>query len=234
MPTAIDIIKRSLQSINVLGTGEAPSADMAADGLNSLNDMLSSWSTQKLMVYELTLEGFSLVPGQAAYTIGPSGQFNTTRPTAIQNAYINWQGLDYPMGITTTQQYDDIPLKTLETQMPCVLLVDAGWPLTTLKLWPTPSDSTARLFIESRKPFTAFASLPTQVNLPEGYARALRYNLALELCPEYGKEPSPSLMRLAIESKKWIKRINFEPLILEIDEAIPQAGGYYDSKGNYL
>lgn len=235
MATAIQIITRAMRSINVLGSDETPSSEMASDAFDSLNDLLESWANEKLMIYQLVLEGFPLIVGQASYTIGPAGNFNTVRPISIDNAYIRWQGLDYPMGIVTTEQYDNIPLKTIATQMPCVMILDAGFPLSTIKMWPTPSDNTAQLFIESRKPFTAFTSYTDQVNMPPGYDRALRYNLAMELIPEYGiVNSSPQLARMAATAKKAIKRVNWSPPILEIDESIPQWGGYYDSKGNYL
>lgn len=233
--TAIQIITRALRSINVLGADETPSADMASDAFDSLNDMLAAWANERLMIYQLVLEGFNLTVGQASYTIGPAGDFSTVRPISVDNAYIRWQGLDYPVGIVTTEQYDNIPLKTIQTQMPCVMLLDPGFPLSTIKLWPTPADNTAQLFLESRKPFTEFTAYNQQVNMPPGYERALRYNLAMELIPEYGPVPSSAqLARMAATSKKAIKRVNWSPPILEIDESIPQFGGYYDSKGNFL
>jgi hypothetical protein len=38
--------------------------------------------------------------------------------------------------------------------------------------------------------------------------RAFTYNLALELAPEFGVEPSKDVRRVAVSSKRDIKRIN--------------------------
>lgn len=50
--------------------------------------------------------------------------------------------------------------------------------------------------------------LTTQLLIPPGYLRAFKYNLAMEIAPEFGVEPSPQVSRIAMTSKRNIKRIN--------------------------
>lgn len=69
----------------------------------------------------------------------------------------------------------------------------------------------------SWKPFSSFASVNDEIELPPGYERALRYNLAVELYPEYGKEPPASIYSAAQESKAAIKRMNIKPSYLVTD-----------------
>jgi hypothetical protein len=64
------------------------------------------------------------------------------------------------------------------------------------------------------------ASLTDAINLPPGYRRALIYNLAMDLCDEWGKEPSRMVTVTATESKKWLKRNNYRPLVLGMDRAL--------------
>lgn len=52
------------------------------------------------------------------------------------------------------------------------------------------------------------ATLDTTLAFPPGYLRAFRYNLAMELAPEFGVEPSPQVQRIAMTSKRNLKRIN--------------------------
>lgn len=231
--TAIKIITRALRALNVLGIDETPSADMASDGMDMLNEMLGTWSNQNLMVYQLTLEAFSLVPGQSDYTYGVGGNFNSSRPATVESAYIRWNSLDYPLALVTTDQYDQIPLKTSPNQIPYAMLVDPGFPLTTIKLFPVPNDSTAQIFIESRKPFTEFTSLTTPINMPPGYDRALIKSLAIEMIPEYGGGNAALAMQAA-NARKWLKRTNFEPLVMELSNDLPQGRGFYDQSGNYI
>ena len=43
---------------------------------------------------------------------------------------------------------------------------------------------------------------------PPGYLRTIKYNLAVELAPEFGVEPSRTVRQIARDSKRNIKRIN--------------------------
>jgi hypothetical protein len=52
------------------------------------------------------------------------------------------------------------------------------------------------------------AVLTTNLTFPPGYLRAFVYNLAMEIAPEFGVEPSPQVTRIAMTSKRNLKRIN--------------------------
>jgi hypothetical protein len=52
------------------------------------------------------------------------------------------------------------------------------------------------------------ADLATPLYFPPGYLRAFTYNLAMEIAPEFGVEPSPQVQRIAMTSKRDLKRIN--------------------------
>lgn len=61
--------------------------------------------------------------------------------------------------------------------------------------------------------------------MPVGYTRAIRYNLAVELAMEYGKQPSAQVMAMAEELKAQLMRVNAEPVLLQSDAfGIAQAG----------
>lgn len=47
-----------------------------------------------------------------------------------------------------------------------------------------------------------FASLAATVDAPDGLVQVLVYNLALEIAPEYGKEPSQEVVRKALAYKR--------------------------------
>jgi hypothetical protein len=52
------------------------------------------------------------------------------------------------------------------------------------------------------------ADLTTVLYYPPGYLRAFTYALAMEIAPEFGIEPSPQVQRIAMTSKRDLKRIN--------------------------
>jgi len=52
------------------------------------------------------------------------------------------------------------------------------------------------------------ATLAPNILFPPGSLRAFTYNLAREFAPEFGVEPSPQVQRIAMTSKRNLKRIN--------------------------
>jgi hypothetical protein len=221
MTIALDIINRALSTINVLGDGETATAAQAQDALDALNDVLEGWSTENLMVYVPTKEQFNLISGQAEYTIGVGGDFNTARPDAITFAFTRLNGVDFPLQLWTYQQYDSISLKSLTGSIPSVLYYEPSYPLGRIRIWCAPDSTAHVLHIESLKPFSRLATLDAVIALPPGYERALRYALAQELMAEYGTA-SPLVIELAKSSKADLKRRNFVPIVMGIDGMIPR------------
>ena len=78
--TAREMIARSLRLIGVLAAGEVPSADEASDALTTLNEMISEWSNQRLFLFSITEESFTLTANVGQYTMGSGATFDTTRP----------------------------------------------------------------------------------------------------------------------------------------------------------
>lgn len=223
MSTVRDIIRDALLEIGVLGEGETPSADAQAGVLRSLNRMLSGWSTENLLLYEKVREEFTLVAGTAAYTIGESAAtFNTVRPITLEEAKIEIQGsnpFEVPLNILNIQEYAAIALKGSGSNIPTDLFLSGSYPNETMTLYPVPAEAN-KLVLYSLKPFSAFAAVSDSVSFPPGYEDAIINNLALKLCPSYGKEPSMTLLSAAMESKANIKRKNIKPVYLTCDQAV--------------
>lgn len=221
--TARDLITKSLKLIGVLSGNEAPSANEASDALSSLNDMLDLWSTQSLLIYAKTQEVFPLVASQQSYTMGPGGNFNTTRPQRIEEASLRINGTttnDLPVEIITQAQWANITVKSVTSSIPTKLFEQNTYPLDTIYLWPVPSDLSKSLVLWSWKPLTNFATLDTVVNLPPGYNKTLKYNLGVELAPEYGKQVDPVIIAQAVGSKDDIKRMNSKTILLSQDASV--------------
>jgi len=60
----------------------------------------------------------------------------------------------------------------------------------------------------------------TELTFPPGYLRAFRYNLALELAPEFNMDPSAQVARIAMTSKRDVKRINNPDDVMSMPYAI--------------
>jgi hypothetical protein len=76
------------------------------------------------------------------------------------------------------------------------------------------------------------SSVATDIYFPLGYLRAFRYNLACELAPEFGVEPSPQVQRIAMTSKRNIKRINFPGDLMAIPYPIVATRQRYNIYAN--
>jgi hypothetical protein len=217
--TARDLIRRSLTLIGILAEGENPSADQLADGITSLNDMLGSWSTENLLINSIVREVFSLVAGQDSYSIGTGGDFDTARPVMVEKvAFLDnvaSPNIETQMVLLAPSQWADISSKALSGQ-PQKAYLEGTNPLETMRLWPVP-DSARQVVLYSQKPLLTIASGNTSIDLPPGYSKALRYNLAIELAPEYGRSCSAEVVTAAAESKSNVKRLNMATHLLTSD-----------------
>jgi len=228
MTTAREIVKKSLQKLGALVKSESPSADEANDGFSSLNQLLESWSNDSATIPSRAWETFTLVSGQSTYTMGSGQTFNTTRPTNIIQAYVRIGGVDNDVDIINDTAYNEIPFKAL-TGVPQFLNYDNANPTDNLRIYPVPA-SGYQLFILSEKPLTSFTTLDTVITLPPGWERALIYNLALELAPEYGVEPDPSIAAIAAKSLGLVRlaTVRARPI-----DAYPQGTGVRNIYSGY-
>lgn len=206
MTTIRDTITGALRLIEEVGAGETPTSESLNDGLYSLKSMISSWSIQGGMVFTKSTDLFSLVSGTSSYSIGATGDFATARPLDIDYITISSGGVDFTLEEMTEQEYAGIAIKTVQG-MPYAFYYDGNYPNGNIKFYPTPSENYV-ITIYSNKPLSEFTSVNEQLIAPEGYERAFRYNLAVEIAPEYGKQASASVASIAIESKNAVKSQN--------------------------
>jgi hypothetical protein len=81
------------------------------------------------------------------------------------------------------------------------------YPNIEMYVYPVPT-KVLEFHIVSVQELSQPATLSTDLAFPPGYLRAFRYNLACELAPEFGVEPSRQVQRIAMTSKRNLKRIN--------------------------
>lgn len=230
--TGLGLVSASLRLIGAIAPGESLNAQEATDGLDALNRMISSWSNEGLIIHAITQETpLTLTAGDGTITLGASGDI-TTRPMSIERASIRDGSTDYPVRILTPEEYAAIPDKTTQSDYPTDLYDDGAYPQRSVKLYPVPSSAKA-LVLWTKRALTEIASLSTDISLPPGYERALAYNGAIELAPEYGKSASAEVAKVAEESKDAIKRTNVRVPLLQCDAAVVGQGCYNIYTGGY-
>lgn len=223
MPTALDVIKRSMRLIGVAALGETPSADEAQDGLTALNALVGSLSNSSGLIHARTIDSIPVAAGAASVTVGPSGTFITSRPVnVLDDSYLDIAGVSYPLSLLAQSEFADLSSKGVQG-LPYALWVDAKLPNITVTLYPVP-DQALTLKLVSEKLIASFPALTTAVSLPDGYERLLAYLLAIEIAPEYQREPSPTIVRIAAEARRTIKRSNLSVALLDMPSGVPVRG----------
>lgn len=208
--TAGDQINAALRLIGMLAEGETPSANTSNDALNALNQMIDSWNTERLSVFSTQDQVFSWTPGLKTQTLGPTGDFVGNRPILVDDAtYFRdpSSGISFGIKLINQQQYDGIAVKTVTSTYPQVMWVNMEYPNITMTVYPVPT-KVLEWHIVSVEELSKPATLATSLTFPPGYLRAFKYNLACEIANEFGVEPPSNVARIAMTSKRNLKRIN--------------------------
>lgn len=230
--TAYDLIKSALRLIGANTAGEEVPIEEAGDGLNTLNQMLDAWNADRLSVYTTISTDFPFTLNQQAYTLGSGGDFDMTRPARISamSSILTTNPdnpIEVPITMYTVQDWQlQMPVKNVTGSFPQICYDDGSFPLRVLNFWPIPQQQNS-VRIYSWQPLLLLDSLKTNITLPQAYARALRFNLAIDLAPEYDKEPSPTVVARARESVSILKTMNQPALELRSDLLAVEPGYNY-------
>ncbi len=206
-----NIINGALRLIGVLAEGETPSPETSSDALMALRQMIDSWNTERLAVFCTQDQVFTWPAGEITRTLGPTGDFVGNRPVLLDPATYfvatGNGGLSFPIQFINELQYNAIALKSSTSTYPQVMFVNNTFPNITMSVYPEPTSELVWHFISVQE-LSQPPTLSTNLYFPPGYLRAFRYNLACELAPEFGTEPSAQVTRIAMYAKRNLKRIN--------------------------
>lgn len=231
--TALDIITRALRLINVVAAAELPTSDEANDSLEAFQDLIDSWNAERLAIYAIASADYSLTLGQQAFTLGPGGDFDANRPAKIAGMsaillFAPTNPVEEPIEMYTWSDWQKkVPVKNVPGNFPLVCYDDGGMPLRTLNFWPIPQYQQNNVRIYGWQPIIWPANLQTLLNFPPGYGRAFRYNLAIELAPEFGAQIPPEVSQIAASSLATIRTMNAPDLELVSDLLATPAGYNY-------
>ncbi len=156
--------------------------------------------------------------GLDTFTFTAPGNFKQPRPLRINSGYTRLaasgnNNLDYWFEVTMSmERYNEFGLKFNPGPWPLVLAYQPTFPLGTLWIYPNPSIA-GEVHLFTDLILSEFPTLTTNVNLPQGYTRALKRLMSLELCPSWGKTPTNELKRQAAEARAFLKRLNASPIV---------------------
>lgn len=229
--TVLDLITSAMRSLTVLASGEVPTAEESNDALAIFNLMVDSWNTERLKIFTIPMQEFSITTNQQNYTLGPGGTLNmAVRPTRVERyGIVNLnnaaQPLELPLEMLTVDQWAAIPVKLIGSTLPTKIYDDGAYPLRNVSFWPFPLTA-VNLRVYYWSPLAGAAILQTVLAQPPGYAEALKYNLAVRLAPEFGTSAPPDVQRLAMETKGKIKSVNAVLKDMRCDPALGRGEQY--------
>ena len=207
--TAGQQIERALRLLGVLAEGETPSAATSQDALMALNQMIDSWNTERLSVFSTQDQIFTWPASIISRTLGPTGDFVGNRPILLDDStyFRAPNNVSYGIKFINQQQYNGIAVKTVTSTFPQVMFTNMTFPNIEMYVYPRPTQDLEWHFVSVQE-LNNPVNLSTVLYYPPGYLRAFTYNLAMEFAPEFGVEPSPQVQRIAMTSKRDLKRIN--------------------------
>lgn len=227
-----DIIKEALELLGVLSEGEALSAATLENSLRTFNFMVDSWNTEKLIIWVLARNEFTLTVGTNPHEIGPgvvAPGLDAPRPNRIEQgqAWIKGGNLgttETEMKVFTREQWAREYLSDQST-IPYGLYYEPLFPVA--KIWFTfkpDLNYTIVLYLEQMLQQILSDTTTSELSLPPGYAEALASNLAIKLAPKYGKTTPVEVINSAVEGKASIKRLNQKPLYVRGDPELAVRG----------
>ena len=211
--TARDIIILSLKEAGILGVGQTPLSEDVNDCFVYLQEMTSQWQERRWMIPGLT-DITGVGNNAISNTIGTGGYYNVPRPDKIQAGYFiqntaSGTPVSFPLAsIFSFEDYYRIAVKQLNT-FPTHFFYDgqnnAG--LGNVYIWPIPDPSyTIHLLVKSQLGWPN--NLNSVFTMPDEYAEAVHYNLAIRICSAYQVDPKPSTGGLAKVALNTIKVAN--------------------------
>lgn len=235
--TTLQIIERALRDLGIGAAGEPLESEDIMTGLYCFNDLIDTLKSYNLTIWRTARELFNMVGGQASYTIGPGGDWDTQRPTnsdlfkaGFVNTYVNpTQPLETPVHIYSDEEWRSISLKTMTNTMAWGIWLDSDMNagstpgLANIFVYPI-LDVTGQMALYLRKALEEVAEdetgLSEQILVPPGYRRMLSTNLALECADEFGVTPSANLVQRAQRSMDFVTRSNAKKSTLKIPPGV--------------
>lgn len=228
--TGNDLIASSLRLIGALASGEVPSGAEASNALDILNQMIDSWNAERLTIFSIQRNVQVPAALKQTYTLGTGGDFNIARPPKLERMGViilsnPVQPLELPMEKLSDIGWQSIPVKGIVSTIPLKFWNDNAFPLMNINVWPIPS-AQINFTLYVWQALTQFPDLVTDETFPPGYLKALRYNLAVDLAPEFGRTTPQEVLMQAVATKAVIKSINASELNIQsaVDPALVGRG----------
>src|SRR6185503_3789078 len=142
--TTNELIINSLYLLGELGVGETPDSFMLSSGLELINELLAKFSSDSIYIPYLTTVNFTMVPGQAEYSISNLVTADIIGNRIVDLSFANYtvpsagQGIIYPLQILNKAQYYNVTRLTPLNTRPGFIFLNKQDTESILTLYPAP------------------------------------------------------------------------------------------------
>ena len=183
--TAYGIITQAYENAGLIGSGQTPSSEQLASGLNRLNAMCNHWQTHGLKLF--LLQDITITPSTLTnyYPMGPgqSGK-NMTKPTRVISGYFqDSTGNIITLTPVSWNEWIMLQRKTASPGQPVNYFVDKQETYLGVYLWPIPDtvSATGTVHLVVQTQVQNFVNLTDTSTFPIEWVQALAWGLAEQL-----------------------------------------------------
>jgi hypothetical protein len=202
-PSAQTIIDQALTDIGAIDPegGITPTSTQRTGALQVLNLLVTSWQSHGMQVWCQKIGTSGLAAATSSYTLGPSGDVNIARPLSVTQAWLRDTtadpDIDIPIRLVSREEYYSLTQKEV-TGTPVVAYYDPQYDLPgsnsgasakgKLFVWPAPDSAAVTrydLYFIYTRPIQDFSAVSDNLDFPQEWYNAVRWNLALNLTTGY-------------------------------------------------
>lgn len=188
--TTNELIINSLYLLGELGVGETPDSFMLSSGLELINELINKFSADSIYIPFLSTINWTMVPGQATYTIGNSPSNDIVADRVVDLSFANYtvpssgQGIIYPLQIITKSEYYGVTRLTPLNTRPAFIFLNKQDTYSEITLYPAP-DQPYPGFIQVKKMVDELSEHELMTELPPFYYGFMKYALARKFLAYY-------------------------------------------------
>ena len=175
--TAQDAVRIAMEELGVLSSGEMPTAEEGASGLERLNWMLKSWQAKGCNLWRDTEATATFGANIKTVTLTP-------RPIDVMDARVVTDGIQLPIARWELAEYRQLPRKD-QSGRPTAFTLTKGRDDVTMTVWPVPTASTDIIYSYARV-IEDVTSLTQTLDVPQQWAETIWMGLATRLANMFG------------------------------------------------
>lgn len=207
MPTVREFITQSYRVISANSPTQTLHGDDFSLGLSILNQLLSAYSANGLLLTIAKTEQVTVNAGQAEIVCGPNSivpapDIATGRLAQLQYAWLLRDNVEYPLNETPKAEYlNSYKFQPLQG-LPRLIMVFAETQVTRLRLYPAP-DQQYELFIRGKFSLPKLSANDNLDGLPDYFYRFLMLAVPRDIAPFKGRMQAwtPDLEARYLEAK---------------------------------